>query len=85
MFVWLIHGRASVHDVSDWKQRVVEHQGRLSRVHQQLDSCTDGIVVVDVHGFITSVNATTTRLFGYTTEEMVRGSLSELGIVCGLN
>ncbi|MCA9549055.1 MAG: PAS domain S-box protein [Myxococcales bacterium] len=49
-----------------------------ARLKAILDSTPDAIVTIDTHGVVTSVNAATTRMFGYDPEQMLGENVSML-------
>jgi PAS domain S-box-containing protein len=55
-----------------------EHSKRLGQLAAIVESSDDVIVSKDLNGIITSWNAAATRVFGYTTEEMIGSSILKL-------
>ena len=55
-------------DLEDTLARLVDREARLNAI---LDTAVDGIITIDEHGIIESVNAATLRIFGYTADELV--------------
>ncbi|MCJ8053274.1 PAS domain-containing sensor histidine kinase [Shinella curvata] len=47
---------------------LAESRGRLAAI---IDNAVDGIITIDQHGLIQSVNDACTRIFGYAPEEMI--------------
>lgn len=52
-----------------------DREARLSAI---LDTAVDGIITIDEHGIIESVNAATERIFGYTGDELVGNNVTLL-------
>lgn len=49
-----------------------------SRLRAVIESAVDGIITIDEHGIIEFVNPATTKIFGYSSEEMIGNNISML-------
>jgi PAS domain S-box-containing protein len=58
-------------DITELKETQAALVDQKTRLRGILDSATDGIVTIDHHGIIQSVNPATERLFGYTAAELI--------------
>ncbi len=58
-------------DISERKRTQEELRETGVRLKAILDTAVDSIITIDEHAIIQSVNPATTRLFGYTPEELV--------------
>ena len=57
------------------REQLDDREARLSAI---LDTAVDGIITIDEHGVIESVNAATERIFGYTGDELVGNNITML-------
>jgi PAS domain-containing protein len=76
-------GRAFDSMASSLQERAAEHErsarelhDRESRLRAIFETAVDGIVTIDVGGRIESANPASARLFGYSSEELLRRSRS---------
>ena len=60
-----------VEDISERVRAERELRDALARTQALLDSAIDGILTIDEVGTIESINPATSRLFGYTAEELL--------------
>ena len=61
----------SCFDITDRKRAEERLRASESRMKAILDTATDAIVTMDIHGIIQSVNPASERMFGYAAAEMV--------------
>ena len=60
------------------KRRKLEKQSEENRLRAIIDNVVDGIITIDEHGVIESVNHAAVEIFGYTPEEMIGKNVSML-------
>lgn len=51
---------------------------REARLHEAMDAAVDGIITIDRHGTVQSMNPAAVRLFGYATDEVIGRNISML-------
>lgn len=69
----------SVHrDISEKKRSACKLQERESRLRAILQAATDAIVTIDPKGVIIGVNPATSRMFGYSAEELIGSNVKTL-------
>jgi len=61
-----------------FNQMQVKLQASEARIRAVADNVADGIIIVDVHGLIKSVNPAVTSIFGYKQDELVGKNISML-------
>jgi PAS domain S-box-containing protein len=64
--------------LSEKESMLQEHSKRLGQLAAIVESSDDVIVSKDLNGVITSWNAAATRVFGYSSEEMIGSSILKL-------
>ncbi len=74
----LIGAATIARDVTERNNQVQALKDREARLRSILDSAVDGIVVIDGHGRMESVNPAAERLFGYRASELVGQNVSLL-------
>jgi PAS domain S-box-containing protein len=60
------------------RRNVLLQRRTNARIHSIVDNIVDGIVTIDVHGTIGSVNPAAERLFGYGAEELIGQNVNVL-------
>jgi PAS domain S-box-containing protein len=65
-------------DITDRKAAEMALLASEERLRAILDTAMDAIITIDHHGIIQSVNAATSKMFGYTVDEMVGQNASML-------
>ncbi len=69
---------AAYQDITQRKAFENDLRNSEARLRAILDTAVDGIITIDEHGIIESVNPTAQKIFGYAAEEMVGRNVSLL-------
>jgi PAS domain S-box-containing protein len=59
-----------IHDISESKKLMEKLELAQTRLQATLDNMLDGIITIDVHGIIESINPAVERIFGYKFSEI---------------
>ena len=65
-------------DITDRIEKEISLEASESKLRALINSAVDGIITIDHHGIIESVNPSTTHLFGYDKDEMIGNNIKML-------
>ncbi|MDP4528511.1 PAS domain S-box protein [Alkalimonas delamerensis] len=67
-----------IHDVSEQQAVMLQAQKFQGELSATLNSLNDAVVTIDAQGTVVSVNPATTKMFGYSPEELLGNNISML-------
>ena len=74
----LTHFVGVQNDITERKVEVEQLRDGAARIHAILNTAVDGIITIDEHGIVETLNPATERLFGYTVAEVVGRNITML-------